>query len=212
MVHGTSANPPKHVRSKLTVQAKRAIVWEAAKKLHNTLEEHETSTTQAGESVHRAVIKDMLHKSGLCRRMQEEMCCSCKEAQKSCLQFYRNWKRTWRKHVCSDETKIEHLGLNVKCCVWWETNINSLSLLWNMVASWCGKLVKVDGKMDGAKYRAILEGSLRGKTWYDLSHQISVKYFLKFVVETWLNGERFRLRLLSSFLTAVYKNFRFLWF
>ncbi|CAI5674221.1 unnamed protein product [Oreochromis niloticus] len=75
----------------------------------------------------------------------------------------------------SDETKMELFGQNAKRYVWRETNTAHHSehtiptvkygggsiMLWGCFSSaGTGKLVRVDGKMDGAKYRAILEENL----------------------------------------------------
>ena len=81
----------------------------------------------------------------------------------------------WSKVLWSDETKIEVFGLNAKHYVWQKTNtvhdpehtiptvkhgVGSI-MLWGCFSSaGTGKLVWVDGKMDGAKYRTSLEENL----------------------------------------------------
>ena len=63
--YGTTANLPRHGRPpKLTGQARRAFIREAAKRPMVTLEELQRSTAQVGESVHRTTISCALHKSG----------------------------------------------------------------------------------------------------------------------------------------------------
>lgn len=72
----------------------------------------------------------------------------------------------------SDEMKIEHFGLKGKCYVWWQPNTsrhpkNTIPtvkhgggsiMLWGCFAALgTGKLVRIEGKKDGAKYRDILK-------------------------------------------------------
>uniref|UniRef100_A0A669BVS3 Tc1-like transposase DDE domain-containing protein n=1 Tax=Oreochromis niloticus TaxID=8128 RepID=A0A669BVS3_ORENI len=81
----------------------------------------------------------------------------------------------WKKVLWSDETKMELFGQNAKRYVWRKTNTAHHSehtiptvkygggsiMLWGCFSSaGPGKLVRVEGKMDGAKYRAILEENL----------------------------------------------------
>ena len=81
----------------------------------------------------------------------------------------------WKKVLWSDETNIELFGLKAKRYVWRKTNTahhpehtiptvehgGGSIMLWGCFSSAVtGKLVRVDGKMDGAKYRAILEENL----------------------------------------------------
>ena len=76
----------------------------------------------------------------------------------------------WRKVLWSDETKIDIFGLNAKHCVAEncahdpEHTIPTVKhgggsiMLWGCFSSAVtGKLVRVDVKMDRAKYRTILE-------------------------------------------------------
>uniref|UniRef100_F6Z3Z6 Fizzy-related protein homolog n=1 Tax=Xenopus tropicalis TaxID=8364 RepID=F6Z3Z6_XENTR len=84
----------------------------------------------------------------------------------------------WKKVLWSDETKIELFGQNAKRYVWRKTNTAHNSehtiptvkygggsiMLWGCFSSaGTGKLVRVNGKMDGATYRAILEENLSAK-------------------------------------------------
>ena len=72
----------------------------------------------------------------------------------------------WKKVLWSNETKIVGLGLKEKYYVWWKTNTahhpehiiptvkhgGGSIMLWGCFSSArTGKLVRVDGKMDGAK-------------------------------------------------------------
>ena len=81
----------------------------------------------------------------------------------------------WKKVLWSGETKIELVGLKAKHYVWWKTNTahhpkhtmptvkhgGGSIMLWGCFSSArMRKLVRVNGKMDVAKYRAILEENL----------------------------------------------------
>lgn len=84
-------------------------------------------------------------------------------------------KATWKKVLWSEETKIELFGLNAKRYVWRKSNTahhpnNTIPkvkhgggniMLWGCFsAAGTGELVRIEGKMDGAKYRQILEENL----------------------------------------------------
>lgn len=88
----------------------------------------------------------------------------------------------WNKVLWSDETKIEIFGLNAKRCLWRKPNTahhhehtvptvkhggGSIMLWGSFSLAGTGKLVRVDGKMDGVKYRAILNENLSesAKDW-----------------------------------------------
>ena len=135
-----------------------------------TLEELWKSTTQVGESVHRKNISRALHKSDLYGRVARRKPLLKERHKKSRLQF--DTANMWKKVLWSDETKMELFGLNAKRYVWRKTNTahhpehtiptvkhgGGSIMLWGCFSSaGTGKLVRVDGKVDGAKYRAILE-------------------------------------------------------
>ncbi|MCJ8736209.1 hypothetical protein PDJAM_G00256240 [Pangasius djambal] len=164
--------------SKLTGRARRALIREAAKRPIVTLEELQRSTAQVGESVHRTTIIRALHKSGLYGRVARKPL--LKEShKKSRLQFAASHvgdtANIWKKVLWADETKIELFGLNAKRYVWRKPNTahhpehtiptvkhgGGSIMLWGCFSSaGIGKLVRVGGKMDGAKYRAILDENL----------------------------------------------------
>ncbi|KAL0150495.1 hypothetical protein M9458_054312 [Cirrhinus mrigala] len=144
-----------------------------------TLDELQRSTAQVGESVHRTTISRALHKVGLYGRVARRKPLLKENHKKSRLQFATSHvgdtANMWKKVLWSDETKMELFGQNAKRYVWWKTNTAHHSehtiptvkygggsiMLWGCFSSaGTGKLVRVDGKMDGAKYKAILEENL----------------------------------------------------
>ena len=85
----------------------------------------------------------------------------CQKAPKDC-QTMRN------KILWSDETKIELFGLNAKCHVWRKLDTiptvkhgGGNIMLWGCFSTaWTGRLVKIEGKMNRAKYREFLDENL----------------------------------------------------
>ncbi|MCJ8733927.1 hypothetical protein PDJAM_G00229400 [Pangasius djambal] len=125
--YGTTANLTRHGRPpKLTGQARRALIREAAKKPMVTLEEVQRSTALVGESVHRTTISRALHKSGLYGRVARRKPLLKESHKKSHLQFATSHvgdtANMWKKVLWSDETKIELFGLNAKRYVWLKPN------------------------------------------------------------------------------------------
>uniref|UniRef100_A0AAZ3SSX8 Tc1-like transposase DDE domain-containing protein n=1 Tax=Oncorhynchus tshawytscha TaxID=74940 RepID=A0AAZ3SSX8_ONCTS len=70
----------------------------------------------------------------------------------------------WKKVHWSDETKIGHFGHQGKCYVWRKPNTShhpeNTTTTPFFSSSGTGKLFRIEGMMDGAKYREILEGNL----------------------------------------------------
>ena len=72
------------------------------------------------------------------------------------------------KILWSDETKMELFGLNAKCPVWRKPGTiptvnhgGGSIMLWGCIsASRTERLVRIKGKMNGAKYREILDENL----------------------------------------------------
>jgi hypothetical protein len=67
----------------------------------------------------------------------------------------------WKKVLWSDETKIELFGHHGKRYVWCKHHPSHNPKSTNRFSSTgSGKLVRLEGMMDGAKYRELLEGNL----------------------------------------------------
>ncbi|KAL0201197.1 hypothetical protein M9458_004384, partial [Cirrhinus mrigala] len=149
--YGTTVNLPRQGRPpKLTGRTRRALIRNAAKRPMVTLDELQRSTAQVGESVHRTTISRALHKVGLYGRVARRKPLLKENHKKSRLQFATS--HVWRKTNTAYHS--EHTIPTVKY------GFGSI-MLWGCFSSaGTGKLVRVDGKMDGAKYRAILEENL----------------------------------------------------
>ena len=64
--YGTTANLPREGRPpKLTDQARRALIREAAKRPKSTLNELQSSTAEIGVSVHRTTLKKLANMFGI---------------------------------------------------------------------------------------------------------------------------------------------------
>ena len=134
---------------------------------------------KTGHCVHVTTISQALHKSGLYRRVARRKPLLKKAHLESCLRCAINHsgdsEAMWQKVLWSDETKMELFGLNAKRFVWCKLNTahhpkNTITtvkhgggsiMLWECFSS-AGTvaLVRIEGKMDGAKYRKILEKNL----------------------------------------------------
>ena len=177
--HTTQALPRKGRPSKLSAQTRRRLVREATERPTITLKELQSSVAGSGVMVHQSTISRALHNTGLYGRVARKKPLLKKYHLKARLEFARKHESDpaamWEKVLWSDETKIELFGQNSKRYVWRKPNTAHASrhtiptvkygggsiMLWRLFsASGPGKLVKIEGKMDAAKYREILEENL----------------------------------------------------
>uniref|UniRef100_A0AAZ3RR21 Transposase Tc1-like domain-containing protein n=1 Tax=Oncorhynchus tshawytscha TaxID=74940 RepID=A0AAZ3RR21_ONCTS len=159
-------------------EARWALIREATKRPKIILKELQSSTAEIGVSVHRTTLSRTLHRAGLYGRERKKPLLE-ERNKKTCLVFTKRhvgdspniWKVLW-----PDETKMELFGHQGKRYVWCRPNTshqpeNTIPtvkhgggsiMLWGCFSSaGTGKLVRIEGMMDGAKYREILFQSSR---------------------------------------------------
>ncbi|MBN3275160.1 TCB1 transposase, partial [Polyodon spathula] len=165
--YGTTTNlareghPPK-----LTDQARRELIREATKRPKIILKELQSSTAEIGVSVHRTTLSRTLHRAGLYGRVARKKPLLKEKNKQTRLVFTKRHVRDspdiWKKVLWSDETKIELYGHQGKCYVWRKPNTSHHpeNTMGCFSSAGTGKLVRIEGMMDGAKYREILEENL----------------------------------------------------
>uniref|UniRef100_A0AAZ3S829 Transposase Tc1-like domain-containing protein n=1 Tax=Oncorhynchus tshawytscha TaxID=74940 RepID=A0AAZ3S829_ONCTS len=128
-----------------------------------TLTELQSSSVEMGEPSRRTTISAALHLSGLFGRVVRWKPLHSKRHMTACLVFAkrRHLKtQTMRNKILwSDETKIELFGLNARHHIWRKPG--TILMLWGCFsAAGIGKLFRIEGKMNGAKYKEILDENL----------------------------------------------------
>ena len=132
---------------------------------------------KTGHCVHVITISQALLKPGPHGRVATRKPLLKKAHLESCLRYAKihsgDSEAMWQKVLWSDKTKMEHFGQNAKRYSWCKPNtahhpkntIPTLKhggdsiMLWGCFSSaGTGALVRIEGKMDGAKYRKIQRG------------------------------------------------------
>ncbi|CAM4730116.1 unnamed protein product [Leuciscus chuanchicus] len=170
---GTTRTLPRAGRpAKLSYRGRRALVREVKKNPKITVAELQRCSREMGESCSKSTITAAIHQSGLYGRVARRKPLLSARHMKAHL---KDPKMVINKILWSDETKIELFGLNSKRYVWRKPGTahhlsNTVStvkhgggsiMLWGCFsAAGTGRLVAIEGKMNAAKYRDILDENL----------------------------------------------------
>jgi hypothetical protein len=144
-----------------------------------TLTERQRSSVEMGEPFRRTTISATLHQSGLYGRAARRKPLLSKRHMTARLEFakrhLKDSQTTRNKIIWSNETKIELFGLNSKHHVWQRPGTipmvkhgGGMIMLWGCFsAAGTGRLVRIERKMNGTKYREILDKISRALTALD---------------------------------------------
>ncbi|MPV02323.1 IS630 family transposase [Escherichia coli] len=177
---GTTRTLPRVGRpARLSDRGRRALVREVTRNPMVTLTELQRCSMKRGEPSRRTTISAALHKSGLFGRVARRKPLLSKKHMTARLEFAKKHlkdSQTMRNKILwSDETKIELFGLNAKRHVWRKPGTahhlaNTIPtvkhgggsiMLWGCFsAGGTGRLVRIEGKMNAAMYRDILDENM----------------------------------------------------
>uniref|UniRef100_A0AAQ4PQ41 Transposase Tc1-like domain-containing protein n=1 Tax=Gasterosteus aculeatus aculeatus TaxID=481459 RepID=A0AAQ4PQ41_GASAC len=158
--------------ARLTHRGRRALVRVVTRNPMVTLTELQRCSMKRGEPSRRTTISAALHKSGLFGRVARRKPLLSKKHMTARLED----SQTMRKQILwSDGTKIKLFGLNAKRHVWRKpgtahhlaTTIPTVKhgggsiMLWGCFsAGGTGRLVRIEGKMNAAMYRDVLDENM----------------------------------------------------
>lgn len=167
--HGTTANlPKKGSPSVLTDRAGRALIREAAQRPKLTLKELQSSIAETGVSVHRTTkVVDCTELDFMYKWPEKSQYLKTK-IRKNVLSLPKGMWEALQMYGgrCSGQMRLKLNFLATKENAMSGANPTHLITqripsLWGCFsAAGTGKLVSIEGKMDGAKYRDILEQNL----------------------------------------------------
>lgn len=201
--HTTQTLPRSGRPSKLSSRARRKLVRYASKRPMATMKQLKELLAETGENVHESTISRSLRKAKLGKMAPRKPMQKGAHLQ-SRVEFAKKHLtdpvNVWQRVLWSDETKLE---LSVSGTAHPSGSITASEpeggsiVLWGCF-SWAGigRLVKIEGKMDGAKYTQILQENLLQSAKrlklgrkFIFQHDNDSKHKAKATLE-WLNKSR----------------------